>query len=123
MCKQPCPDCGDSGILQDKEGLTMTCPCHFPRAEAGKVSEPYVCSCGKPSKTPVCRECFDKGLLSGNTIPRRNNLLQNVPVELAIRKAMQEVEKLPADIRLTNAVIKLDEALNFVADFIDETLK
>lgn len=22
-----------------------------------------ICSCGKPSKIPLCRECFDKGLL------------------------------------------------------------
>jgi len=54
-----------------------------------------------------------------NEIPRRNRLDLNEPAELAIYKAMQEVEKMPADVRLTNAGIKLQEARNLVADFID----
>lgn len=24
---------------------------------------PMICPCGKPSEIPLCRECFDKGLL------------------------------------------------------------
>jgi len=42
------------------------------------------------------------------------------PAEIAIYNAMQEVEKMPPDVRLTNAVIKLAEAKNLVADFIDD---
>jgi hypothetical protein len=39
--------------------------------------------------------------------------------ELAIYNAMQEVEKMDADVRLTHAVVKLSEAQNLVADFIE----
>jgi len=52
--------------------------------------------------------------------PRRVRMDQWKESELAIYKAMQEVEKMPPDVRLTNAVIKLAEAKNLVADFIDE---
>ena len=51
--------------------------------------------------------------------PRRNQLDKCVPAELAIYNAMQEVEKVGADVKLTDAITKLNEALNFVADFID----
>ncbi len=59
----------------------------------------------------------------GNTVPRRMRLDLYKPAEVAIYNAMQEVEKMPADVRLTNAVIKLAEAKNLVADFIDEQLQ
>lgn len=51
--------------------------------------------------------------------PRRNRLDLNTPAELAIYNAIQEVEKIVADKRLTNAVIALQEAKNLVGDFID----
>jgi hypothetical protein len=41
------------------------------------------------------------------------------PAELAIYNAMREVEKMPASVTLTNAVIKLNEAQSLVADFLD----
>lgn len=50
---------------------------------------------------------------------RRNDILQMQPAELAIRAAVLAVEKLPADTRLTRAVILLGEAQRKVADFID----
>jgi hypothetical protein len=50
---------------------------------------------------------------------RRHRLDLNEPAELAIYEAMQAVEKMPADIRLTHAGIKLMEARSLVADFID----
>lgn len=52
--------------------------------------------------------------------PRRNCLNFCTPAELAIYKAMEEVEKIGADERLTVAVTKLIEARELVADFIDE---
>jgi hypothetical protein len=52
-------------------------------------------------------------------VPRRIRLDQNVPAELAIRAAVDAVEEMPADTRLTRAVILLSEALEFVADFVD----
>ncbi|HQR18028.1 MAG TPA: hypothetical protein PK948_06640 [Gemmatimonadales bacterium] len=50
---------------------------------------------------------------------RRNDILQATPAEAAIRAAMVAVEALPADTRLTDAVVKLQEALDRVADFVD----
>lgn len=52
--------------------------------------------------------------------PRRIRLDLNEAAELAIHNAIVEVEKLPADVRLTQAVIKLSEAKSLVSDFIDE---
>lgn len=52
--------------------------------------------------------------------PRRADLLQNVPAELAIREAVRMCETtLPADTRETMAVVKLQEALDFVGDLVD----
>lgn len=42
------------------------------------------------------------------------------PAELALTQAMYEVEKLPPSVILTDAVIKLQEARNSVADFVDQ---
>ena len=53
-------------------------------------------------------------------IPRRNQVDKCSAAELAIYGAMEEVEKIGADIRLTDAINKLNEARNLVADFIDE---
>lgn len=54
-----------------------------------------------------------------NNISRRHRLDLMEPAELAIVNAVGEVEKMPADVRLTNAVILLEKARNLVADFID----
>src|SRR6266851_2372430 len=53
------------------------------------------------------------------TIPRRVQLERLTPAEHAIRKAVLAVEALPADVRLTDAVILLGQARNKVADFVD----
>lgn len=55
-----------------------------------------------------------------DNFPRRSQIEKNTPAELAIRKAMDEVEDIGADTKLTNAVIKLNEVLTLVADFIDD---
>jgi hypothetical protein len=57
-----------------------------------------------------------------NEISRRNQLNLNLPAEIAIHKAIQEVELIGADIRLTRAVILLSEARNLVSDFLDDNL-
>lgn len=51
--------------------------------------------------------------------PRRNQLDKCVPAELAIFNAIEAVEKSGADLRLTSAVMKLQEAKEFVSDFVD----
>ena len=58
-----------------------------------------------------------------NQTPRRIRLDLNLPSEIAIYKAMLAIEEMPGDVRLTNAGIKLQEAKNLVADFIDERMQ
>lgn len=55
-----------------------------------------------------------------NGFPRRSRLDLCEAAEKIIYDAIQEVEKLGADERLTNAVVKLSEAKDLVSDFIDE---
>ena len=52
-------------------------------------------------------------------IPRRCKLGCLTPAELAIREAIIAVEELPADVRLTNAVVLLQKAFTAVADYVD----
>lgn len=52
-------------------------------------------------------------------IPRRVDTQRYSPAEKAISDAMTAVEKLPADIRLTDAVILLGAAKARVADYVD----
>ncbi len=53
--------------------------------------------------------------------PRRSRLDLNTPAELAIRKALRKVDKLPPSEKLTAAVVHLNDALNLVGDFVDES--
>jgi hypothetical protein len=53
---------------------------------------------------------------------RRERLDLMRPIELKIYKVMEEVKRMPADMRLTEAAILLDKARNLVSDFIDERL-
>lgn len=55
-------------------------------------------------------------------IPRRIDILRNTPAELAIRNAINEVEKVGADIKLTQSVILLSQALDKLSDYIDEQI-
>ncbi len=52
-------------------------------------------------------------------IPRRAYMPEWVPAEKAVQDAVDEVEKMPADIRLTEAVMLLGQARDKVADYID----
>lgn len=52
-------------------------------------------------------------------IPRRAHVEQWCPAEHAIAAAIDEVEKMGADIRLTEAVILLGHAQSRVGDFVD----
>lgn len=51
--------------------------------------------------------------------PRRSRMDQFSPAEKAIWDAAQAVEAMPADVRLTNAVVLLGRAREYVADFVD----
>jgi hypothetical protein len=54
-----------------------------------------------------------------NEIPRRCYLDKMVPAERAIYDAMQAVEAMPADVRLTDAVMLLGQAKDKVSDYVD----
>ena len=56
------------------------------------------------------------------TIPRRNQMQQWCEAERAIFDAIQAVERMAADERLTDAVILLGKAQNRVADFVDNVV-
>lgn len=58
--------------------------------------------------------------MENNEIPRKNRLELLTPAEKSIYDAIQKVEELPADKRLTNAIYLLEKAQNEVADFVDD---
>lgn len=51
--------------------------------------------------------------------PRRSMLNEMTPAEKAIYEAGQLIEKMGVDVRLTTAQIKLQEARDLVADYVD----
>lgn len=51
--------------------------------------------------------------------PRRSRIDMLTPVEKTLYDAMQAVESLTADVRLTEAVILLQQARDKVADFVE----
>jgi hypothetical protein len=59
--------------------------------------------------------------MADNEIPRRCYVERWVPAEQAISDAVQAVEVMGADVRLTEAVILLSEARDKVADYVDGT--
>lgn len=54
-----------------------------------------------------------------NEIPRRNRLDLNTPAEKAIYEAIQEVEKVGADTKLTEVIVMLGKARNLLSDYVD----
>jgi hypothetical protein len=59
--------------------------------------------------------------MSTHEIPRRSDLRRASVGEKAIRDAIHAVEAMGAEDRLTDAVVLLGEALNAVADFVDQS--
>lgn len=55
----------------------------------------------------------------GSTIPRRADQTRWKVPELLIHKAIEEVEAMGCHPLLTDAVVKLSEAVDKVADFIE----
>lgn len=56
-----------------------------------------------------------------NGIRRRNRIDLCTPAENAIRAAIQAVESMGADERLTDIIIDLDRAREKLADYVDAT--
>ena len=56
-----------------------------------------------------------------NFIPRRNDIQKNTECELCIRNAMMAIEAhLPASEKATEAMVKLQEVFEIVADIEDK---
>lgn len=51
---------------------------------------------------------------------RRNRLDLMTDAEKAIHNAMYEVEKIGTDVKLTEAIIKLQDAKKLVSDYLDK---
>ena len=56
-------------------------------------------------------------------IPRRKQYNLNTNAEIALRAAMLEIERMPADVRTTQAVLLVESARNIIADIVDENIK
>lgn len=55
--------------------------------------------------------------------PRRSRLPFCIPAEMAITNAVNELEKVGADIKLTEAVILLGKARDLLSDYVDSQLQ
>jgi len=55
-------------------------------------------------------------------IKRRNRSDLWLPSEQAIQNAMWEIEKIGADVKLTEAIIHLQKAKDLVSDYIDSNV-
>jgi hypothetical protein len=60
--------------------------------------------------------------IKSNNFPRANNIPFMVPAEKAIYEAIGLIEYLGADVRLTTAQMKLNEAKQLVSEYVDEML-
>ena len=58
-----------------------------------------------------------------NKFPRRSCIYLLTPAEKAIWDAAQAVENLGADVRLTDAVVLLQQAREKLADYFDEQIQ
>lgn len=75
--------------------------------------------CGDPQAGYFPARYFGPRLQMVDGFPRRNRIDLLTPAEKAIYDAVQAVENLPADVRLTDAVILLQAARDKVADYIE----
>ena len=57
------------------------------------------------------------------SIPRKIRLDLMTPPEVALRAALAAVEGMPADVRLTQASMKVSEALDLVSAYVDEQMR
>lgn len=61
--------------------------------------------------------------MSDNKFPRRACIYLLTPAEKAVWDAAQAVEKVGADVRLTEAVVLLQHAREKLADYFDEQIQ
>lgn len=73
-------------------------------------------------KCYCCGGTGKQGVNRADGTPRRIDVNLSVPAEQAIRNAMKIVEQEGCDVLLTDAVILLEQALNKVADYVDQEI-
>lgn len=79
-----------------------------------------------PVSNPILKRSIVSSPASSNSTnlptdtPRRARLDRMTAAEIAIYNSMQEVEKVGADVLLTEAIILLSQARDKVADFVDK---
>jgi hypothetical protein len=61
----------------------------------------------------------DTRMTAASDVPRRIDMSRWTPAERAIQHAVDAIEAMGADVRLTDAVILLSQARDKVADFVD----
>jgi hypothetical protein len=61
--------------------------------------------------------------MSDNKFPRRSCIYLLTPAEKAVYDAVQAVENVGADVRLTDAVMLLQQVREKLADYFDEQIK
>lgn len=61
--------------------------------------------------------------MSDNKIPRRSCVYLLAPAEKAVYDAVQAVENVGADVRLTEAIILLSQVREKLADYFDEQIR
>lgn len=59
---------------------------------------------------------------SSGGFPRKNNIAYMIPAEKLVHEAIIAIESLGADVKLTNAQIKLQEAAALLSEYVDENL-
>ena len=61
--------------------------------------------------------------MSDNKFPRRSCIFLLTPAEKAVFDAVNAVENVGADVRLTDAVVLLQQAREKLADYFDEQIQ
>lgn len=105
-----CAECGHTiGLHYGPEGVCV--------ADCRSLTPLVQCGCkqfvARSSDTPRVE----------SDIPRRARMDQWTATERLIHVAVMAVEEMPADLRLTRAVILLGEARDAVADFVDGVVR
>jgi len=80
------------------------------------LMRPSKCTKNNPENSDTCASTKKAD------IPRRICLDKFCPAERAISRAMDAVELMGADVRLTDAIILLEQAQGKVADYYDECI-
>jgi len=100
---------------------------HSPHCEVGRCIDRCSLRLARAALSPAAEPAPPMTVRAKSRIdiegfPRRNRLDHNTPAEMAIRAAVDAVEKVGAHPLLTEIVMNLDRAREKLADYVDATL-